>query len=793
MTGGRVDVHAYSRALQQGCRCVEIDVYDGPDGDPIVMHVNATVGGGACTFLEVVACVARDAFRGGFAQSPLVLNLENNMFKQTRRAAEIMVGAFGARIVRSTDEEFGWEGRVLPPSPLDLAGRVLVRSKTRGACSEYLDLLYFVNSPWGSFDVSRPFCLSSSLAENKVAKAVKGRPLVEINQKYLNRVYPKSTAVSSQNFNPLPLWLMGFQLVALNLQTAGLEADVNKAMFARGGNSGLVLKPALMRRGFTNTALSAKLASPVTSLHDLPSFASEENSDDADGGVEEEDDEQNEKLDAQALALIEVAREDKKRQRFRRKSTGGVFFDNVDTAHQGMVASAANAGFAAPLRLPMASPNLTSSARALMPDRLALPGSGNNNPLPKIKERPLMERAANNHEDAGNPVDAAGSGPRSKVSINSVEITVIGIKNNAGADERRLNKTRWFSHSHLHSHEGAGAAARGGGGNMTPTSQPHSSKHADAELGEDVGEHLAVELVVDGDQRDRAMRKTQGAACVKSGVMCKFPDKDLLAVILNDSESALLTLRIVAEDGAERAARSFFAHCIRPGEYDLCMFGPFGLSYTLTLNFKPVYSYFSLVSQRHVLFDAEDPPLLPVPNKTAGVEVVVLSARAEIAGLDLRKCDPYVQIQVAGVQADVRDVRTPRVSKCAGGGGLEGGGSGCQWLYPLSFTLSWSEFAFMRFSLRSFDGQAGGAESAKPRSRRGSLVQTFSSVNTSHVIGRRCLWVEAFRSGYRSVQLFNQSERLVATLLCHFTVKDARTGTFDVSERVRFMEKMMGR
>ena len=61
------------------------------------MHGNATIGGGFLTFLEVVAHIASSAFKKGQHEELLIINLENNLKLQTKRASEILIGAFGRR------------------------------------------------------------------------------------------------------------------------------------------------------------------------------------------------------------------------------------------------------------------------------------------------------------------------------------------------------------------------------------------------------------------------------------------------------------------------------------------------------------------------------------------------------------------------------------------------------------------------------------------------------------------------------------------------------------------------
>lgn len=63
------------------------------------------------------------------------------------------------------------------------------------------------------------------------------------HQRYFSRVYPNGTRADSSNYDPMPFWLSGAQMVCLNFQTAAKELQVNSAWFLRNGNSGYVLKP----------------------------------------------------------------------------------------------------------------------------------------------------------------------------------------------------------------------------------------------------------------------------------------------------------------------------------------------------------------------------------------------------------------------------------------------------------------------------------------------------------------------------------------------------------------------
>ncbi|XP_048879389.1 1-phosphatidylinositol 4,5-bisphosphate phosphodiesterase gamma-1-like [Brienomyrus brachyistius] len=90
----------------------------------------------------------------------------------------------------------------------------------------------------------------SSFPETKAEKYVsraKGRKFLQYNRRQLSRIYPKGQRLDSSNYDPLPMWLCGSQLVALNFQTADKPMQMNQALFMLNGRSGYMLQPSVMR------------------------------------------------------------------------------------------------------------------------------------------------------------------------------------------------------------------------------------------------------------------------------------------------------------------------------------------------------------------------------------------------------------------------------------------------------------------------------------------------------------------------------------------------------------------
>jgi len=71
---GYSSVNRYINDLTKGCRCVELDCWDGPKGDPIIFHGHTLTG--QIKFKDVIQAVKDHGFVT--SQYPVILSFENH-------------------------------------------------------------------------------------------------------------------------------------------------------------------------------------------------------------------------------------------------------------------------------------------------------------------------------------------------------------------------------------------------------------------------------------------------------------------------------------------------------------------------------------------------------------------------------------------------------------------------------------------------------------------------------------------------------------------------------------------
>lgn len=121
---GDSTVEGYIRALQAGARSVELDCWDGPNGQPHITHGRTLTT--KIPFLDVINVISRYAFAS--SPYPLILSLEvHNDLAQQAVMTRILRERLGSALL---DERLpGVEPGKQLPSPERLRGKILVKAK----------------------------------------------------------------------------------------------------------------------------------------------------------------------------------------------------------------------------------------------------------------------------------------------------------------------------------------------------------------------------------------------------------------------------------------------------------------------------------------------------------------------------------------------------------------------------------------------------------------------------------------------------------------------------------------
>lgn len=288
---GDSSVEAYVKVLKEGCRCVELDCWDGDDGEPIIYHGHTLTS--KILFKDVIMKIKKHAFE--VSPYPVILNIENHCSIQyQKKMAAYLVNILGEYLQKEPVNE------MFPGTPDRFKYKIFVRGKKlkphqeessedlsladdessssddsdddddsnqdqsikekkkrhkppRPIAKEFSSIInYFVNVHFNSFEYSQSngkFYQSSSFSEKKMSKLASrsANDFINYNTEQLSRVYPGGFRMDSSNYDPEDAWNVGCQIVALNLQTSAKPVQLHHGKFRQNGKAGYVLKPSFLR------------------------------------------------------------------------------------------------------------------------------------------------------------------------------------------------------------------------------------------------------------------------------------------------------------------------------------------------------------------------------------------------------------------------------------------------------------------------------------------------------------------------------------------------------------------
>lgn len=255
----------YRAAIMDGARLLEMDVYDGPNNQPIIYHQKTLTT--KILFEEAIVTCKEYAFK--ISEYPLIITIELHCSPEGQKDMVDIIKKHLFDYLYTFDFN-----EKQYPSMNQLKRKIIFRCKNPQKVelttkedeyedydegenieqikelSDLLNVMQNVSFKGVQYNFlnykQNQSCSLSEISATKLIDTESAENIIKLTQNYLLKIYPAFFRTDSSNLSAIDYWTYGFQIAALNFQTNDDNMNINRALFSDNGNCGYVLKPQIL-------------------------------------------------------------------------------------------------------------------------------------------------------------------------------------------------------------------------------------------------------------------------------------------------------------------------------------------------------------------------------------------------------------------------------------------------------------------------------------------------------------------------------------------------------------------